>query len=152
MFLGANALTLDAKGRMAIPAKYRDALSPAGQTRLVLTINPRDACLWLYPEAIWTPIAEQIAALPPLKPENRALQRLLLGSACALEIDAQGRIAVSNELRAHAGLTKKMMLIGLGRKFELWDSAAWAEVNTKNLAAAQQADSEISAELSELKL
>ena len=152
MFLGANALNLDAKGRMAIPTKYREALVSDGQTRLVLTINPRDPCLWLYPESIWSPIAEQVAALPPLKPENRALQRLLLGAACALDIDAQGRIAVSNDLRAHAGITKKIMLVGLGRKFELWDAHTWAEVNAQSLAAAQQADSELSAELSELPL
>ena len=152
MFLGANALNLDAKGRMAIPTKHRDALSSDGHTQLVLTINPRDPCLWLYPETEWTPIAQQVAALPPLKPENRALQRLLLGSACALALDAQGRIAIANELRAHAGITKKIMLVGLGRKFEIWDAKTWAEMNAQSLAAAQQSDSELSAELSELKL
>ena len=67
-------------------------------------------------------------------------------------MDAQGRIAVSNDLRTHAGITKKMMLVGLGRKFELWDAQVWAEVNAQSLAAAQQIDSEISAELSELQL
>ena len=152
MLLGANALNLDPKGRMVIPTKYREALASEGQARLVLTINPRDACLWLYPEAEWTPIAQQVAALPPLKPENRALQRLLLGSACALDMDAQGRVAVSSDLRTHAGITKKMMLVGLGRKFELWDAQTWTEVNAQSLAAAQQIDSEISAELSELQL
>lgn len=152
MLLGTHTLNLDAKSRMAIPAKHREALVTEGHTRVILTINPRDTCLWLYPEATWLPIAEQVAALPPLKPENRTLQRLLLGSACALELDSQGRIPIATELRNHASLTKKVVLVGLGRKFELWDAEAWSTMHAQSLAAAQEADSDLSAELSELAL
>jgi len=152
MLLGTHTLNLDNKGRMAIPAKYRGALVPAEQQRVVLTINPRDTCLWLYPEQTWLPIAQKVAALPPLKPENRALQRLLLGSACVLEPDSQGRIPVASELRKQAGLSKKIALIGLVNKFEVWDADIWSEIQAQNVAAAQQPDSEVSAELSSLAL
>ncbi len=152
MLLGTHTLSLDNKGRMAIPAKYRDTLVPAEQARVVLTINPRDTCLWLYPEQTWLLIAQQVAALPPLKPENRTLQRLLLGSACILEPDGQGRIAITSDLRKQANLSKKIALIGLVNKFELWDADTWSEVQAQNIAAAQQPDSDISTELSTLAL
>ena len=111
-----------------------------------------DACLWLYPEQTWLPIAQKVATLPPLKPENRTLQRLLLGSACLLEPDGQGRIAITSELRRQANLSKKIALIGLGNKFEIWDADTWSEVQKQNTAAAQRPDSEVSAELSALAL
>ncbi len=152
MLLGTHTLNLDNKGRMAIPAKYRDTLASSDQTRVVLTINPRDTCLWLYPEQTWLPIAQQVAALPPLKPENRTLQRLLLGSACVLEPDGQGRIAIASELRAQAGLSKKIALVGLVNKFEVWDADTWSALQAQNIAAAQQPDSEVSTELSALAL
>jgi MraZ protein len=152
MLLGTHTLNLDTKGRMAIPAKHRDALASADQTRVVLTINPRDTCLWLYPEHTWLPIAQQVAALPPLKPENRTLQRLLLGSACVLEPDGQGRIAITSELRTRAGLSKKIALVGLVNKFEVWDADIWSDLQAQNIAAAQQPDSEVSTELSTLAL
>lgn len=152
MFLGNSTLNLDAKGRMAIPARYRDALAESCQSRVVVTRNPRDKCLWLYPEDAWQPIARQVSKLPALKPENRALQRLLLGSACDMELDGQGRISIPNDLCEHAQLDKKAVLVGLGGKFEIWDEATWLTNNAETLAAAQQDGSELSAELSELAL
>ena len=121
MFQGSSALTLDAKGRMSIPARHRDVLQSEEQGRLTLTRHP-DGCLMLYPRSIWEEKRKQIAALPA---SARPLQRLLLGNAQDVDMDGAGRILVAPELRAAAGLNRDVMLLGLGSHFELWDRAQW---------------------------
>lgn len=121
MFQGSSALTLDAKGRMSIPARHRDVLLAEEQGRLTLTRHP-DGCLMLYPRAVWEIKRAQIAALPAVA---RPLQRLLLGSAQDVDMDGAGRILVAPELRDAAGLAREVMLLGLGSHFELWDREQW---------------------------
>jgi MraZ protein len=150
MFLGVNTLNLDAKGRMAIPAKYRDALAHSGVVRVVVTINPREHCLWLYPENEWSEIARKLSRLPTLKPQNQLLQRLLLGHASEAELDAQGRILLPTELRDYAGLGKKVSLVGQGHKFEIWDEASWTEKREAWLTEANTVVAELSDDLSEM--
>lgn len=129
MFQGSSALTLDAKGRMSIPARYRDALLAEEQGSLTLTRHP-DGCLMIYPRSTWEAKRAQIAALPM---SARVLQRLLLGSAQDVDMDGAGRILVSPELRAAASLTREVMLMGVGSHFELWDSAEWARRDTEDI-------------------
>ncbi len=152
MFLGVSTLNLDAKGRMAIPAKYRDALADCCASRVVVTINPREHCLWLYPETEWAEIARKVARLPTLNRQNQILQRLLLGHASELEMDGQGRILLSAELRDYARLGKKVSLIGQGHKFEIWDAEGMLSEREGWLGEASLTDGEISGELSELRL
>ncbi|WP_372686085.1 division/cell wall cluster transcriptional repressor MraZ [Castellaniella sp.] len=121
MFQGSSALTLDAKGRMSIPARYRDVLQTEEQGRLTLTRHP-DGCLILYPRSEWEARRAKIAALPA---SARALQRLLLGSAQDVDMDSAGRILVAPELRSAAGLDRDVMLLGLGANFEVWDRTQW---------------------------
>lgn len=121
MFQGSSALTLDAKGRMSIPARHRDVLQAGEQGRLTLTRHP-DGCLMLYPRSIWEDKRKQIAALPA---SARPLQRLLLGNAQDVDMDGAGRILVAPELRSATGLSREVMLLGLGSNFELWDRAQW---------------------------
>ncbi len=121
VFQGSSALTLDAKGRMSIPARYRDALQSDEQGCLTLTRHP-DGCLMLYPRSTWETKRAQIAALPAVA---RPLQRLLLGSAQDVDMDGAGRILVAPELRDAAGLAREVMLLGLGSHFELWDREQW---------------------------
>ncbi len=121
MFQGSSALTLDAKGRMSIPARHRDVLLADEQGRLTLTRHP-DGCLMLYPRSIWEEKRKQIASLTAAA---RPLQRLLLGNAQDVDMDGAGRILVAPELRAAAGLSRDVMLLGLGSNFELWDRAQW---------------------------
>ena len=130
MFQGSSALTLDAKGRLAIPARHRDALISQVEGRLTLTRHP-DGCLLVYPRPVWEIKRAEIAALPMAA---RPLQRLLLGGANDVDIDGSGRALVSPELRSAAGLTKEVMLLGMGSHFELWDAAAWAEREAEDLA------------------
>ncbi|MBF6616972.1 division/cell wall cluster transcriptional repressor MraZ [Pollutimonas thiosulfatoxidans] len=130
MFQGCSALTLDAKGRISIPTRHRDALLSQVEGRLTLTRHP-DGCLLVYPRAVWEKKREQIANFPM---SARPLQRLLLGNALDVDMDGSGRILVSPELRSAASLTREVMLLGMGSHFELWDSAEWARREAEDLA------------------
>lgn len=116
---------MDAKGRMAIPAKYRDMLTSACGGRIVMTAHTQDRCVLVYPETEWLNILPKIEALPSFNRAALRAQRLLIGYACPLELDGNGRVLVPPTLRDYAKLEKKMMLVGLGKKFELWSEEAW---------------------------
>lgn len=124
MFQGAAQLNLDAKGRLAIPARHRDALAASGDGRLVLTAHPH-RCLLLYPEPAWEPIRDKILAAPSFDPRSAALKRILVGNARDSEVDSAGRILVAPELRDAAELDKLVWLVGMGSHFEIWSDAGW---------------------------
>lgn len=124
MFRGVTQLSLDGKGRLAIPAKYRDELFASCAGNIVVTADP-SRCLLIYPQPAWEPIEQKLNSLPSIEPRIRSLQRLLIGNACDVEIDGSGRILISPPLRQFAGLTKEVVLAGQGVKFELWDSDRW---------------------------
>lgn len=130
LFQGSSALTLDAKGRISIPTRHRDALKSQVEGRLTLTRHP-DGCLLVYPRDVWEQKREQIAAFPM---SARPLQRLLLGYAQDVDMDGSGRILVAPELRQAAGLERDVLLMGLVSHFELWDSARWALREAEDLA------------------
>jgi MraZ protein len=119
VFQGASAINLDAKGRMSIPAKHRDALVVQCEGRLTLTKHP-EGCLLFFPRPVWETHREQIAAWPM---SARAWQRIFLGNACDVEMDSAGRILIAPELRSAVGLTRDVMLLGMGTHFEIWDAA-----------------------------
>ena len=123
MFQGAAQLTLDAKGRLAIPARHRDALAQAG-SHLVMTAHP-PRCLLLYPAQAWEPIRDKILAAPSFDQRSAALKRILVGNARDCEVDNAGRILVAPELRDTAELDKQVWLVGMGSHFELWSDAGW---------------------------
>ncbi|HEY1044417.1 MAG TPA: division/cell wall cluster transcriptional repressor MraZ [Telluria sp.] len=123
MFQGASAINLDAKGRMSIPAKHRDALQVQCDGRLTLTKHP-EGCLLFFPRPVWEQHREQISKWPM---SARAWQRIFLGNAVDVEMDSAGRILISPELRAAVGLSKDVMLLGMGSHFEIWDAAKLAE-------------------------
>lgn len=126
MFQGATSLTLDAKGRMAVPARHRDALVQAGEGHLVLTAHPH-RCLLLYPTPAWEPIRAKVLAAPALEAQSAKLRRLLVGFAVDMEMDSSGRVLVTPELRQYAGLEKNVWLVGQGSHFELWSDAGWKQ-------------------------
>jgi MraZ protein len=121
---------LDVKGRVSIPTRHRDALVSQVEGRLTLTRHP-DGCLLVYPRSVWEKKREQIAAFPM---SARPLQRLLLGNAQDVDMDGSGRILVAPELRTAAGMTREVMLLGMGSHFELWDAAEWARREAEDLA------------------
>lgn len=124
MFRGATKITLDAKGRLAIPTRYRERIASRCEGQLVATVD-RDYCLLIYPYPDWEEIERKLVRLPSLDKQARRLQRLMVGYATELEIDANGRILLPKELREFAALEKQAILIGQGNKFELWDEERW---------------------------
>ena len=137
MFRGATALNLDAKGRLAVPAKHRDALTVQSGGRLVLTAHPH-RCLLLYPQSAWEPIQEKVMSLPSLDKQASLLQRLLVGFAEDIELDNAGRMLVSPVLREFATLEKQVMLVGQGSHYELWSLDGWREQLDEALAQGDQ--------------
>ena len=124
MFRGVTQLSLDAKGRIAIPARYRNELTSKCSGHLIVTADP-SKCLLVYPQPAWEPIEKKISELSSFNSKVRSLQRLLIGSACDVDIDSAGRILISQPLRRYAGLSKDVVLVGQGEKFELWDERQW---------------------------
>jgi len=126
VFRGINNLALDAKGRVAMPARYRERLLESCAGRLVVTIE-FDPCLLVYPLPEWEKIEEKLEALPSMNRQARTLQRRMMGHATDCEIDSQGRIRLPSILQEQAGLDKKVVIIGQGKKFEIWNESTWQE-------------------------
>jgi MraZ protein len=124
MFRGGTPISLDSKGRLAVPAKYREGLISFCAGRLVVTADP-SRCLLVYPQPVWEPIEQKLNSLSSFHAQTRSLQRLLVGNASDVEMDSAGRILVPPLLRQFAGLTKDVVLVGQGAKFELWDDEKW---------------------------
>lgn len=115
---------MDAKGRLAVPAKHRDALLAESAGNVVLTAHPH-GCLLLYPQPAWEPIQAKLMALSSFDKQSSAFQRLLVGYAEDIVLDTTGRLLVSSALRVFAGFEKEVMLVGQGSHFELWNIEAW---------------------------
>jgi len=125
MFQGETAITLDDKGRISIPTAYREPVAAITGNRLVITYNPFEhGCLWLHPVADWEALRDQVAALSPLDATHRSLQLKLVGAATVLEVDGNARITIPASQRAAAGIEKRAILLGMGKKFELWSEEA----------------------------
>ena len=122
MFQGASALNLDAKGRMSVPAKHRDALQLQGEGRVTLTKHP-DGCLLLFPRPEWEAFRSRVAQLPM---DAHWWRRIFLGNASDIEIDGSGRLLISPELRAAAGIEREIILLGMGSHLEVWDAHTYA--------------------------
>ena len=126
LFRGGSTVNLDAKGRMALPTRYRGQLEESCAGRLVLTVHG-DGCLLLYPAPEWEDIERALARLPNQNQQTRRLQRMLLGHATEAEIDSHGRILIPPRLRDFAKLDKRVVLAGLGKKFEIWNEDVWEQ-------------------------
>ena len=118
---------MDAKGRMALPARYRDAVAVASDGRIVVTIDMRESCLLLYPLAEWELVQSKLESLSNINPQTRLLQRLLIGHATDLELDTAGRLLLPSMLRDFGGLKKKLVLVGQGNKIEIWSADHWQQ-------------------------
>lgn len=150
MFRGATKVTLDDKGRMGLPSRYRALVAERSEGRLVVTVD-RDQCLLVYPLPDWEQIERKLMSLPSLHPQARRLQRLMVGHATDLELDGHHRILLPPELREFAGLTRAAMLIGQGNRFELWDEARWNERRDEWLRS-EETVTDLPAELDSLSL
>ncbi len=153
MFRGASTLNMDAKGRIAIPTRYRDALSGADVGGLILTVNnTRERCLWLFTLAEWEKVEKKVVNLPSFSARAQSLTRLLIGYASDCEIDGSGRLRIPAPLIEFAGLGKHVVLIGQGNKFELWDEAHWKARCDEWLQQESDDDDALSEHLANLSL
>lgn len=126
MYLGSNAISMDAKGRLAIPGKVREALLSECNGRIVVTAHTEERCLLIYPEQQWQQLLPKIESLPNINRKAAKMQRILIGYATPMEVDdGNGRILLPPTLREYAGLEKKLMLVGQSNKLELWSEAEW---------------------------
>ena len=125
MFRGEYSLSLDAKGRLAIPSRYRDRLVEICGGKLIVTISLLERCLVVYPYPRWQRIEDELKDLPALDQKAQAINHLLIGHASDCDMDSNGRVLVSQTLRNFAGLEKRIMMVGQVDKFELWDEAGW---------------------------
>lgn len=134
MFRGINAVNLDTKGRVIVPMRYRAELQSEAKGQLVVTIDTEEKCLLLYPLPVWEDIEKKIENLPSFNQVTRRIQRLLIGHATELEMDSNGRLLLPPILREYANLGKCVMLVGQGKKFEVWDKKIWTEGRAQWLA------------------
>lgn len=144
-FRGLQSVALDDKGRLAIPKRFREALQQVCGGEVVLTIDIHDACLLMYPMPVWQQIEHKLMAMPNMDPSTRRVQRLLLGHAVDMELDAAGRVLVPDALRQHACMDKELMLVGQGNKIEFWSAEQWHAQRDAWVAATRE---ELASELS----
>ncbi|MBI2802574.1 MAG: division/cell wall cluster transcriptional repressor MraZ [Gammaproteobacteria bacterium] len=125
MFRGFCTVSIDVKGRIGVPARYRELLAADASPTLVVTVNPWDRCLWLYPLSQWETIDAKLLALPDGDQASRRAKQIIRGQAIDCECDRQGRILIPPELRRFAAIEQRAALLGQGNKLELWDATTW---------------------------
>tara|TARA_R110000823_G_scaffold91174_4_gene201120 strand:+ start:7095 stop:7538 length:444 start_codon:yes stop_codon:yes gene_type:complete len=133
-------INMDAKGRLAMPARQREPLMARSEGKIVATIDTRSPCLVIYPLPEWERIEQDVQALPALKPAIKRFQRLVLGYATDLELDGNSRILLPQPLREYARLEKKLVLAGLGNKMELWSEDLWIAEREQALLDSSSSD------------
>ena len=151
MFRGFSKISIDSKGRLAIPSRYRALISDQALNNLVITLNPLDRSLWLYPLPEWELIEEKLAALSDFDKQSRRTKQMMRGYANDCQLDNQGRILIPKGLRGYAEFTGQALRLGQGNKFELWSENIWNK-NMKNWLNNKENDDSNNNALNELKL
>jgi MraZ protein len=126
MFRGRFHYAIDTKGRLSIPAKFREVLSISYDERLIVTNF--DQCLWAYPLAEWQELERKVAALPQFLDEVRALQRVFISAATECPLDKQGRVLIPPSLRDYADIKRDVVLVGMTKRIEIWSRERWETV------------------------
>jgi len=150
VFRGITNLNLDAKGRLAMPTRHREAFAP-DDNQLILTIDTQEHCLLIYPLSTWLEIEKQIDALPSFNKTANRIKRMLIGHATQVEFDSAARIVIPPALRAHARLEKPAVLVGQGKKLELWSQDLWTRM-TEDFLDPSDEDDQLPAALETLSL
>ncbi|WP_093068559.1 division/cell wall cluster transcriptional repressor MraZ [Thiothrix caldifontis] len=151
MFRGISSISIDPKGRFAMPAKYREDIVENAGGQIVITVDHTDKCLLVYPMDQWLKVEKTLMSLPNMNRRVRNMQRLILGHAAELDLDAQGRVLLPIPLREYAALDKRAVLVGQANKLELWDADIWDAARESWLQEAQE-DSEASEILNQVSM
>jgi MraZ protein len=133
MFIGEHSHTIDTKGRLSIPAKYRRELAEG-----VIVTRGLDRCLWLYPKREWDKIAKRLSELPISQKKSRAFARLMLAGAWDVRLDTQGRVLIPEYLRTYAGIMRQVAVAGLYSRLEVWDEDSWHKYRQRTEAASEE--------------
>lgn len=152
MFRGFSAVSIDSKGRMAVPSRFRERLAAVDDGCLVQTLNPLDRSIWLYPLTDWELIETKLAALSDFDKQSRRTKQMMRGYANDCQLDSQGRILIPHELRDYAQLEKQAVILGQGNKFEIWSQSSWEQQRDQWLALVDKGDGEPSEALKSLSL
>lgn len=134
MFRGANSINLDSKGRIAVPAKYRQCITESTASHMIITCDPYDNCLLIFTLEHWENTEADLQSLSNSKPLHRRLKRIMLSHATEVDMDANGRLLIPGVLRERAKLQKDVMLIGHGKTFQLWDENQWHNLVEEDMA------------------
>lgn len=132
MFSSSQTVNLDAKGRMALPTRFREELATLCGGKVVVTAHQFDQCLVLYPAPEWVEVQRKLVALPEGHAKSRFMKRRVLGQAAELELDGNGRALLPQRLREFAQLEKKVLIVGQGNKFEIWPEEVWSDNDDLN--------------------
>lgn len=152
VFRGLQKINMDAKGRLAMPARQREPLLECCEGKIVVTIDTKTSCLVIYPLPEWERVEQEIQSLPSMNPAVKRFQRLVLGYATDLELDGNGRILLPEPLREYAQLEKKLVLLGQVNKLELWSEALFDAEREQALEDSRGDDAEVPEELMALNL
>ena len=125
MYRGCSKISIDSKGRLAVPSRYRALILEQAQNNLVITLNPLDRSLYLYPLPEWEIIEDKLAALSDFDKQSRRTKQMMRGYANDCQLDSQGRILIPKELRGLAELSRQAIILGQGNKFEIWNEKTW---------------------------
>ena len=127
MFRGFSAVSIDIKGRLAVPSRFRERLTAVAGGCMIQTLSPLDRTIWLYPITEWEVIETKLAGLSDFDKQSRRAKQMMRGYATDCQLDSQGRILLSQELRDYAWIKRNAVILGQGNKFEVWDQATWQE-------------------------
>ena len=152
MFRGFSSVSIDNKGRLAVPSRFRERLTSIAAGCLVQTLSPLDRTIWLYPITEWELIEKKLAVLSDFDKQSRRAKQMMRGYSTDCQLDAQGRILLSQELRDYAGIKRQAVILGPGNKFEIWDQTSWQEQRDQWLGQLGSDDSEPSDALKPLSL
>jgi MraZ protein len=152
VFRGVSTVNLDAKGRLAIPSRYRERITVLCKNALILTVSPLDRCLWLYPLTEWEVIEEKLKKLSDFDKQSRRTKQMMRGYATDCEPDSQGRILIPQAMREYSGINKQTLIFGQDNKFELWDEGGWKETHEEWLGQLGEAGENASETLRDLSL
>ena len=152
MFRGFSKFSLDGKGRMALPARHREALQVQKAETVVLTMSPLDRAILLYPIQAWAAVEQQLDTLSDLQHSSRRTKQMMRGHASDCSLDAQGRVSIDRELREYAGLTQACVCLGQGNKLEIWDAGTWQKQRAQWLLQVEKGTAETATVLGGLSL
>jgi MraZ protein len=137
MFRGATKTSVDDKGRLVVPVRYRERFAERSGGDVIVTVNRDGECLVIYPAVDWEPVQSEIMKMPAFSKDVEILRRVMVGFASDQKIDGHGRVLIPPELREFAQIERNAMLIGQGNRFELWQEARWTERSSFWLKSAQ---------------